>query len=142
MEEALAAEGAQVMTEALKADISAQLEAGKNVTYSAIAAEGGTSVSRVASDEDSVELSNITVTDQGVSATATLVTKDRIATKGLMLTDEGVMAHEAVVTAEGAVIAEVVSTDAGTVGGVAVITPEAGEAESGDAQPASDEKPE
>jgi uncharacterized membrane protein len=143
LEEALAAEGAQVMTEALKADISAQLEAGKSVAYSAIAAEGGASVSRVAGDEEAVELSDITVTNQGVAAKATVVTKEGVATKGLVLTDEGLVAHEAVVTAAGAVVAGVAATAEGAVGGVAVITPEesAETAAGGEAQAASEEQP-
>jgi uncharacterized membrane protein len=50
IENELAAAGAQVMTEALKADIAAQLEAGKDVAYTAIASDEGMLVASTVTD--------------------------------------------------------------------------------------------
>ncbi len=53
IENQLAEAGAQVVTEALKADIAAQLEAGKDVAYTAIASAEGTVVASAVSEPKS-----------------------------------------------------------------------------------------
>ncbi len=52
VEERLAAYGANVMTQSIKADIAEQLEAGHDVTYTAIGTEEGSMVGRMTSQGD------------------------------------------------------------------------------------------
>ncbi len=65
LEEELARAGAQVLTEAIQSDIVAQLEAGRDVAYTALAATGSLSVERVTSDESGVEIDGFILTDEG-----------------------------------------------------------------------------
>jgi uncharacterized membrane protein len=64
----LAQAGAQVVTDAISQDIAAQLEAGKDVAYTAVSGAGGVAAGRVAGDATSVEAEGIVATDQGVAA--------------------------------------------------------------------------
>jgi uncharacterized membrane protein len=69
VERQLAEAGADTMTEALRADIAAQLEAGHDVAYTALATHGGFAAARVAGDEKQVEGSVIVVgEDEAVGA--------------------------------------------------------------------------
>lgn len=70
----LAQAGADVLTEALKEDIAKQLEDGKEVTYSALAAGGALSVTRAAGDQNQVEVSGVLATEEGVVAGAAVLT--------------------------------------------------------------------
>jgi uncharacterized membrane protein len=115
LEAALAEAGAQVMTEALKEDIAQQLEAGHEVAYTAIATDEGVAARRVAGGEDRVEISGITMTEQGVSAQATLVTKEGAISKNILLTDAGLAASEVMVTEDGLTGEGVVVTKEGVV---------------------------
>lgn len=117
LEAVLAEAGAQVLTEALKADIAQQLEAGKDVAYSALATEGAIQTDRVTGDAEQVELSGVTVTETGVSAQATLVTKEGVITKNIVLTEEGLVASEAMATEEGVTGEVVAVTEEGVVSG-------------------------
>lgn len=76
LEDALAAEGARVVRETIKADIAAQLQAGGNVLYSAHAGQGTAGLARVAetaagmrvsgvlADEESVYIGDAVITDE------------------------------------------------------------------------------
>jgi uncharacterized membrane protein len=66
IEAELAAEGARVVREAIKADIAAQLQAGGNVLYSAHAGENSAGVGRVATTADSVRVSGMLADEDGV----------------------------------------------------------------------------
>jgi uncharacterized membrane protein len=90
----------QVLTEQISADIAAQLEAGKDVAYSALAAQGGFEASRVAAGEDSVEAGRVVVTDEGVAATAVTADEETVELSGLVMTEEGLVAAETVLIAE------------------------------------------
>ncbi len=117
LEKELKKQGANVMVEALKADISEQLEAGKDVAYTAVAAEGAVSASRTAADEQTIELSNITFTDQGISAQATMASEEGSLTKNLLLTKEGLVSSEVMMTSEGITGEGVIVTQEGAVAG-------------------------
>lgn len=97
LEEALAEEGANVMTEALKEDVARQLEEGGEVAYTAVAAEGGVAASRVATSEDVVEISDIVATEDGIAAQATVATEEGAVTKAVVVTEEGAVGGTAVV---------------------------------------------
>jgi uncharacterized membrane protein len=79
VERELAQAGAQVATDAIAADIAAQLEAGKDVAYTAIGDSGGVAVARVASDQQTTEASAIVATDEGVAAGEVVVATDAAA---------------------------------------------------------------
>lgn len=132
LERQMAEAGATVLTEALKADIAEQLEAGRDVGYSAVVTEGGMTAGRVAAGEDQVEVGDITVTEAGVSAKATLVTKEGAITKELHLTEDGLVAGEAMVTEEGITGEGVVVTKEGVVTGRVMAVP--GESDDGEAE--------
>jgi uncharacterized membrane protein len=60
------AEGARVVSEAIKADIAAQLQAGGNVLYSAHAGESTAGVARAVASEDGVRVSGLLAGEDGV----------------------------------------------------------------------------
>ncbi len=90
VENAMAEAGADAVTAALGADIAAQLEAGHQVAYTAIASEEGFSAARVAGGEDSVEGGKIVVDDSGVYGGRFFATEEGFVIEGLAADDEGV----------------------------------------------------
>lgn len=66
VEEALARSEAEVMTAEIKADIALQLEAGHEVAYSVLSHQDGLLAGRVASGEDKIESSILSVDESGV----------------------------------------------------------------------------
>ena len=66
LENAMAEAGADVMTESIAADVAAQLEAGREVAYTALSSTDAFAASRVAGDEESVEGSNLVITEDGL----------------------------------------------------------------------------
>jgi uncharacterized membrane protein len=63
VERAMAEAGADLFAEEIGADISAQLEAGHEVAYTAIASEQGFAAARVAGGEDQIEAGQVVVDD-------------------------------------------------------------------------------
>jgi uncharacterized membrane protein len=118
LEMALAEAGADVMTEALSADIAAQLEAGREVVTNIVLTDEGTEVSRMTGDETSVEFQDIVMTDEGVSAQAAVATESGFAMREFALTDNAFLFDEAVVTDEGFFADAYIETDEGFMGGV------------------------
>jgi uncharacterized membrane protein len=119
LEQELAEAGADVMTQALKADISEQLEAGREVAFTAVGTGDAMAAERVVTGEDRVEVDDIVVTEDGVAGKATVVTEEGAVTKGFVVTDEGTAVGAAVVTDEGFAAEQIVATDEGAVVGVA-----------------------
>ncbi len=117
LEKELAEAGATVLTEALKADIAQQLEAGRDVGYTAISSKEGVAAGRMAAGEDMVEIGEITATEAGISAKATLLTAEGAIIKDLTLTEDGLVAGEAMVTEAGLTAEGVVVTQEGAVAG-------------------------
>ncbi len=66
VEALLAAEGARVVMDSLKADIADQLSAGGNVLYTAVDGPNATGVARVADSAAGVEVSGMIVDQEGV----------------------------------------------------------------------------
>jgi uncharacterized membrane protein len=76
MEAALAAEGAQVVRDTLKADIAAQLNKGGNVVYTVGATNSGTAATRTTDTKDKASAGAVVATDDGVYVEqATLTTE-------------------------------------------------------------------
>jgi uncharacterized membrane protein len=90
VERAMAEAGADAVTAALGADIAAQLEAGREVAYTAISSQEGFSAARLAGGEDSVEGGKIVVDDSGVYGGRFFATEDGFVVEGLAADDEGV----------------------------------------------------
>jgi uncharacterized membrane protein len=68
VEQEMARAGAQVVTDAIAQDIAAQLEAGKDVAYTAIGGAGGVAAGRVAGDQQTTDASVVVATEEGVAA--------------------------------------------------------------------------
>lgn len=113
--------GADVLAEAISADVATQLAEGKDVAYSMVESESGTAVSRVAGDAESMEMSSVVSTEEALVATAAVATKQGMAAERLTVTGEGAMLEEAVVDEKGAAYMGV----AATAEGVAAIAAEA-----------------
>jgi uncharacterized membrane protein len=79
IEKELQKQGAEVLTEALRDDISSQLEAGHDVAYTALAAEGGFAAGRLAVGDDSADAAVIAATEEGIVAGRFVATKEGIA---------------------------------------------------------------
>ena len=92
--------GADAFAEDVGADIAAQLEAGHEVAYSALATQEGLVAERQAGGEDEVEGGRIVVDDTGAYGARFVATKDGFAAEAIESTDEGVVAAAVVGTVE------------------------------------------
>jgi uncharacterized membrane protein len=141
-------DASDVMAQQLSADIHAQLSEGREVAYSAIAAEGASSITRTAGSENEMEQESIVVTDEGVAvekivaneegvaaaryiatdegefAQVGVITEKGAATEAVLLTDDSMEVIDAVVNEEGAVVVDTIATEDEVVVASAVITPE------------------
>lgn len=76
VQEQLAREGADVMAEALRADIADQLEAGHDVAYTALTTSEGLAVGRIATGEDFEEGGVVIATPEGAAGARWVATKE------------------------------------------------------------------
>jgi uncharacterized membrane protein len=90
VKKAMAEAGADLFAEAIGADIGAQLEAGHEVAYTAIASEQGFAASRIAGGEDEIEGGTIVVDDTGLYGGRFVATPEGFAVMALQADDEGV----------------------------------------------------
>ena len=90
VENAMAEAGADMMTASISADISAQLDAGHEVAYTAISSQEGFAAARVAGGENGVEGGQIMVDDSGVYGARYVATKEGFAVVALEATDDEV----------------------------------------------------
>jgi uncharacterized membrane protein len=91
---------ADVFTMAVAADVAEQLEAGREVAFTALSSTEGFAASRVAVGEDQVEAGQLTLTEDGMVAGHVVATEAGIAGERLTETAEGVV-YEAGAAAEG-----------------------------------------
>ena len=89
VEDALAEAEADVITAEIGADIAAQLEAGHEVAYSALASQEGLALGRVAEGQDMVEAGALVIDDTGVYGGRFIATEDGFAVEETAITDEG-----------------------------------------------------
>ena len=89
VEEALAEAEADVITAEIGADIAAQLEAGHEVAYSALASREGLALGRVAEGKDVVEAGALVIDDTGIYGGRFIATEDGFAVEETAITDEG-----------------------------------------------------
>jgi uncharacterized membrane protein len=116
--------GADVMTEQISADVAAQLEAGRQVAYTALSTQDALVVKRTAVGEGEADVSGIVLTEDGLVAEEAVLTEEGIAAHRLVATDEAVSEEAVVAIEEGVVAAGYVTSEEGTVTGVAVAAPE------------------
>lgn len=90
LEEEMAEAGADVLTEAIATDVAEQLEAGREVAYTALSTAEGQAVSRVSTGEDYVEASGLAISEDGLIAGNIVATEDAIVGERLVATDEGI----------------------------------------------------
>jgi uncharacterized membrane protein len=113
-----------IMVQELSSDIAAQLEAGKDVAISALAMQGALQVDRVAGNEESVEASSVTMTEEGMTAQAMSATADAIEASSMTVTEDGVAIEGMSATAEAVELSGLLITEEGAVAAAAVFTAE------------------
>lgn len=123
-----------VMAQQLSADIHSQLIAGREVAYSAVAAEGAASITRVAGSEGEMDQESIVMTDEGVAVEKIVANEEGVAAVSYTVTDDMVEEIDVVVSEEGAVIVDTIATDDEVFVAAAVITPDEESEEAGDAE--------
>jgi hypothetical protein len=100
LEKAMEEAGADVLTEAIAVDVAQQLEAGREVAYSAMSASGAFEATRVSVGEESIEAGGIAITDEGIVAGDIVATEDAVVGERLVATDEGAVYTIAAAVAE------------------------------------------
>jgi uncharacterized membrane protein len=100
LEQEMQAQGAQVMRQAISEDITKQLEAGRDVAYSAVAAEGVASVQRVSAGKDDAQIDSATITQDTLSATSATATAAGITGTTVVATDQGAVVADFTATPE------------------------------------------
>jgi uncharacterized membrane protein len=100
VEAEMAKAGADMVTAAIGADISQQLEAGHEVAYTALSSREGFAASRVAVGEDMVEGGEMVIDESGMYGGRYVATKDGFAVVAMEATDEGVTVAGLAATAE------------------------------------------
>ncbi len=101
LENEMAEAGADVMVEELSADIAAQLEAGREVAYTALSTSDAVAVKRTAVGEDEAEVSGFVLTEDGMVAGEAVITEEGLVAHRIVATDEGVAEQAIVATEEG-----------------------------------------
>jgi uncharacterized membrane protein len=86
MEEA----NAEVMTAAIAADVAQQLDAGREVAYTALSSADAFAAGRVAVGEDSAELGSIVLTEEGTVVDDLVASGEGVVEERLVVTDGGV----------------------------------------------------
>ena len=115
MEKEMDEAGADVLTEAISADIHEQLAAGGEVSYTALAVEGGLETTRTAVSDDKVEASASIFTEEGVYHEEAVVTDEGVAAERMVITEEGAAYEAVVATEDEATYVAAIETDEGVV---------------------------
>ncbi len=129
LEAELAEAGAQVVTESIAADIATQLEAGKDLSISAVSTDESLDITRTAVGEDEAEISEIVLAEGTVLAQSAVVNAEGVAYEGMIATEDGVAYESMAATEEGAVLEGFVATEEGVVAGVVTATAEEDESD-------------
>jgi uncharacterized membrane protein len=106
VEKMMAEARADLITEAIGADVSAQLEAGHEVAYTALASAQGFAASRVAGGQDEIEGGTILVDDSGLYGERFVATPEGFAVMAVEAGEEGVEVAAIAAVAEEAAEAE------------------------------------
>ena len=90
LEKEMAEAGADVLTASIAADVAQQLDAGRDVAYTALASTDAMVTGRMAAGEDGVEVSGTMITEEGIVTGELVATAEGIAGERLVATDEGI----------------------------------------------------
>ena len=82
---------ADVTTMAIAADVAEQLDAGREVAYTALSAADAFAAGRVAAGEKDVEAGGLVLTEEGLVAGDFVATEEGVAAERLVATDEGML---------------------------------------------------
>ena len=99
VEKQLADAGADVLTEALRADIAEQLAAGQDMSFTAISSDEGVAMQRVSAGESGVDMETVVATNEGVAGEVIVATDEGVVVEEFVATDEGAVAVAAVAEA-------------------------------------------
>jgi uncharacterized membrane protein len=91
---------ADVLIEEISADVANQLEAGREVAYSAAASEKGVAMGRAVTGDDLVAVSGVAATEDGIVAGSVVATADGVAAERLTATGDSVTYEAAAVVVE------------------------------------------
>jgi uncharacterized membrane protein len=139
LEQEMQAQGAQVMRQSISEDITKQLEAGRDVAYSAVAMEGATSVQRVSAGQDDAQIDSATITEDGLSATSATVTAEGITGTTVVATDQGAVVADFTAKPEAPAVEG--ATDAGSAAAATAEASAAPEAPDAPATPEASTQP-
>jgi uncharacterized membrane protein len=115
LEREMAEAGADVLTEAIAADIAEQMEAGREVYYTSVSSEDGLAGERIVTGEDQVEASTFVITEEGTTAKRIFVNEDEAVVEEYVETADGIYQTAAVSTDESVAAAGVMTTGEGVV---------------------------
>lgn len=132
LEEELDELGADVLTAAIAADVAEQLEANRDVFYSALADEGVLQTERVAVGDDRIEMSSTVTTEEGVEHAEVVATEDAVEGRHVVATAEGVAAEAVSITEDTVGVGVAAVTEGAAVLGSVVASVEPGEEENGE----------
>ena len=90
LEKQMAEAEADIVTMALAADVADQLEAGREVAYTALSSADAFAAGRLVAGEDGIEGGGLMLTEDGLVAGDFVATPDAIAAERLVATDEGI----------------------------------------------------
>jgi uncharacterized membrane protein len=90
IQQEMEARGADLFAAALSADIASQLEAGKEVAYTALATSEGFAAGRVAAGEDDIEGGYILEDAAGLTGSRFIATKDGFAVVSMEADEDGI----------------------------------------------------
>jgi uncharacterized membrane protein len=120
----MAEEGADIIAESLGADIAAQLEAGHDVAYTAVASQSGFMAGRLAGNEEEVEGGSIVVDESGAYGGRFIATEAGFAVENMALTEEGFVDEMLAASDEGMAYAATVAAGDEAMSVAAVALPE------------------
>jgi hypothetical protein len=94
LEKEMSEAGAEVMTEEISADIAAQLEAGREVAYTALSTQDAFAARRTSVGEDYADVSGFVLTEDGLVAGEAVATEEGVAARQMVSTPEEAAAED------------------------------------------------
>ena len=113
LEEELEEAGADVLTESIASDVAAQLDAGREVAYSALSTADALEVDRVAAGEEEAEASRLIITEDGLIAGNVVASSEGVVAEQLVATEEGETYEAIAASEEGVAYIGAAATDEG-----------------------------
>lgn len=92
LENLMAEAGADVLTEALKEEIAAQLGEGNEIAFSAVSADGVLDINKMVAGEDFIETEGVSISDSGIAVQSVVVTEEGVSGGAVVVTEEGAAA--------------------------------------------------